>query len=183
MHSLKMEVPDASIMAYQVGQYVSRILDGEASAAEVGLLKMPVITRFDKRAMDQCGIMRSSLPGDTEYLNDPVRDAVLQYKRVLFGGVGTIVLLIALVALLLRDNRRRRVLIRKVQERERQLQNVMVCALTQGKKKYAEHAELTAEVGEKAQMLKAQYVDVIDRDTEAFNAVSAVFAMGKLSPA
>lgn len=55
----------------------------------------------------------------------------------------------------------------------------MVCALTQGKKKYAEHAELTAEVGEKAQMMKAQYVDVIDRDTEAFNAVSAVFAMPK----
>jgi len=55
----------------------------------------------------------------------------------------------------------------------------MVCALTQGKKKYAEYAELSAEVGEKAQMLKAQYVDVIDRDTEAFNAVSAVFAMPK----
>ncbi|MEA4941101.1 Methenyltetrahydrofolate cyclohydrolase [bioreactor metagenome] len=55
----------------------------------------------------------------------------------------------------------------------------MVCALTQGKKKYAEHAELTAEVGGKAQTLKAQYVDVIDRDTEAFNAVSAVFAMPK----
>lgn len=55
----------------------------------------------------------------------------------------------------------------------------MVCALTQGKKKYAEYAELTAGVGGKAQMLKAQYVDVIDRDTEAFNAVSAVFAMPK----
>lgn len=53
----------------------------------------------------------------------------------------------------------------------------MVCALTQGKKKYAEYAELTADVGEKARMLKEQYVDVIDRDTEAFNAVSAVFAM------
>lgn len=55
----------------------------------------------------------------------------------------------------------------------------MVCALTQGKKKYADYAELTAGVGEKAQALKAQYVDVIDRDTEAFNAVSAVFAMPK----
>lgn len=55
----------------------------------------------------------------------------------------------------------------------------MVCALTQGKKKYAEYAELTAEVGKKADALKAQYVDVIDRDTEAFNAVSAVFTMPK----
>lgn len=55
----------------------------------------------------------------------------------------------------------------------------MVCALTQGKKKYAEYAGLAEDVGEKAQALKAQYVDVIDRDTEAFNAVSAVFAMPK----
>ncbi|BAK98422.1 methenyltetrahydrofolate cyclohydrolase [Oscillibacter valericigenes Sjm18-20] len=55
----------------------------------------------------------------------------------------------------------------------------MVCALTQGKKKYAEFAELAEGVGEKAQALKAQYVDVIDRDTQAFNAVSAVFAMPK----
>lgn len=112
-------------MAYQVGQYAGRILDGEASSADVGLLKMPVITRFDKRVMDRCGIMRSSLPGDTEYLNDPVRDAVLQYKRVLLGGVGAFALLIALLAMLLRDNHRRRALICKVQERERQLQNVM----------------------------------------------------------
>lgn len=55
----------------------------------------------------------------------------------------------------------------------------MVCALTQGKKKYADYAQLTAEAGAKANTLKAQYVDVIDRDTEAFNAVSAVFAMPK----
>lgn len=112
-------------MAYQVGQYTRRILDGEASLADVGLLKMPVVTRFDKRVMDRCGVLRGSLPADTEYINDPVRDAILQYKQVLFGGVGAIVLLIALLAMLLWDNRRRRVLIRKVQERERQLQNVM----------------------------------------------------------
>ncbi len=55
----------------------------------------------------------------------------------------------------------------------------MVCALTQGKKKYADVQELTAGVGEKAQALKDRYVDIIDRDTEAFNAVSAVFAMPK----
>lgn len=55
----------------------------------------------------------------------------------------------------------------------------MVCALTQGKKKYAEYEELTAGAGEKALALKAKFVDVIDRDTEAFNAVSAVFAMPK----
>lgn len=55
----------------------------------------------------------------------------------------------------------------------------MVCALTQGKKKYAEYEELTAGVGERARALKEKFVDVIDRDTEAFNAVSAVFAMPK----
>lgn len=55
----------------------------------------------------------------------------------------------------------------------------MVCALTQGKKKYAEYAEQTCAVGKKADALKARYVDVIDRDTQAFNAVSAVFQMPK----
>ena len=55
----------------------------------------------------------------------------------------------------------------------------MVCSLTQGKKKYDEYQALTADVGEQAQALKAKFVDVIDRDTEAFNAVSAVFAMPK----
>lgn len=55
----------------------------------------------------------------------------------------------------------------------------MVCALTQGKKKYAEYAEQACEVGKKADALKARYVDVIDRDTQAFNAVSAVFQMPK----
>lgn len=57
----------------------------------------------------------------------------------------------------------------------------MVCSLTQGKKKYEEHQALTAEVAEEAQAVKAKFVDVIDRDTEAFNAVSAVFAMPKES--
>ncbi len=55
----------------------------------------------------------------------------------------------------------------------------MVCSLTQGKKKYEEYQELTAGVADQAQALKVKFVDVIDRDTEAFNAVSAVFAMPK----
>lgn len=55
----------------------------------------------------------------------------------------------------------------------------MVCALTQGKKKYAEFEAGAIEAEKKANDLKARFVDVIDRDTEAFNAVSAVFAMPK----
>ena len=55
----------------------------------------------------------------------------------------------------------------------------MVCALTVGKKKYADVQDLAAESMEKANDLKARFVDVMDRDTEAFNAVSAVFAMPK----
>lgn len=55
----------------------------------------------------------------------------------------------------------------------------MVCALTVGKKKYAEHEALATGAQKKADDLKARFVDVIDRDTEAFNAVSAVFAMPK----
>ena len=55
----------------------------------------------------------------------------------------------------------------------------MVCALTIGKKKYADVQELAVESQKKAEDLKARFVDVMDRDTEAFNAVSAVFAMPK----
>lgn len=55
----------------------------------------------------------------------------------------------------------------------------MVCALTVGKKKYADVQELAVESQKKAEDLKARFVNVMDRDTEAFNAVSAVFAMPK----
>lgn len=55
----------------------------------------------------------------------------------------------------------------------------MVCVLTVGKKKYADVQELAVESQKKAEDLKARFVDVMDRDTEAFNAVSAVFAMPK----
>ena len=55
----------------------------------------------------------------------------------------------------------------------------MVCALTLGKKKYADVQDLAASTEKQALALKDRYLDVIDRDTEAFNAVSAVFAMPK----
>ena len=55
----------------------------------------------------------------------------------------------------------------------------MVCSLTVGKKKYAEHQELAERAREKALDLKRRFVDVMDRDTEAFNVVSAAFGMPK----
>jgi len=55
----------------------------------------------------------------------------------------------------------------------------MVCGLTVGKKKYAEYQDLAAGAQKKAGELKDRFLDVMDRDTEAFNAVSAVFAMPK----
>ncbi|MFV0496776.1 MAG: cyclodeaminase/cyclohydrolase family protein [Candidatus Fimivivens sp.] len=55
----------------------------------------------------------------------------------------------------------------------------MVCALTIGKKKYADYQELATAAQLEATSLKNRYLDVIDRDTEAFNGVSAVFAMPK----
>ncbi len=58
----------------------------------------------------------------------------------------------------------------------------MVCALTVGKKKYADAQELAEEAQAKASDLKRRFLDVMDRDTEAFNAVSAVFAMPKSTP-
>lgn len=55
----------------------------------------------------------------------------------------------------------------------------MVCGLTVGKKKYAEFRELAESAQAKATDLKARFVDVMDRDTEAFNVVSAAFGMPK----
>lgn len=55
----------------------------------------------------------------------------------------------------------------------------MVCGLTVGKKKYAEYADHAQEVEAAALALKDKLVHIIDTDTDAFNAVSAVFAMPK----
>lgn len=55
----------------------------------------------------------------------------------------------------------------------------MVCSLTIGKKKYAEFEEAAKAAQAKATDLKARFVDVMDRDTEAFNVVSAAFGMPK----
>ena len=55
----------------------------------------------------------------------------------------------------------------------------MVGGLTQGRKKYAEYAEHAAEVEAKGNELKTRLLDVMDRDTDAFNVVSASFGMPK----
>ena len=55
----------------------------------------------------------------------------------------------------------------------------MVGGLTQGRKKYAEYAEHAAEVEKKGNELKTRLLDVMDRDTEAFNVVSDAFGMPK----
>lgn len=55
----------------------------------------------------------------------------------------------------------------------------MVTALTVGKAKYAEFNDLNEDVKVKSQKLQEQFVQFIDKDTEAFNEVSAVFAMPK----
>jgi formiminotetrahydrofolate cyclodeaminase len=57
--------------------------------------------------------------------------------------------------------------------------DAMVCALTVGKKKYVEFEDLAKETEGKALALKDKFVAIIDTDTEAFNAVSAVFTMPK----
>lgn len=57
----------------------------------------------------------------------------------------------------------------------------MVATFTVGRKKYAEHENLMQETVVKAEKLRLQLMDIIDRDTEAFNEVTAVFAMPKES--
>ncbi len=55
----------------------------------------------------------------------------------------------------------------------------MVANLTVGKKKYADFQENAEEMKAKAAKLVDEMVDSIDKDTEAFDGVSAVFAMPK----
>jgi len=55
----------------------------------------------------------------------------------------------------------------------------MVGGLTLGKKKYAEHQEMIENLMAQAERIRKDFIDVIDRDTEAFNGVSAVFSMPK----
>lgn len=59
----------------------------------------------------------------------------------------------------------------------------MVGALTSGKAKYAEHQELMTKLLAESEKIRLQFIDVIDRDTEAFNAVTAVFEMPKSTEA
>ena len=55
----------------------------------------------------------------------------------------------------------------------------MVANLTVGKKKYAEFEENAVEMKEKSAKLVDEMIVSIDKDTEAFDGVSAVFAMPK----
>ena len=58
----------------------------------------------------------------------------------------------------------------------------MVCGLTtvgKSREKYAEYQEFVLASQKKALDLKARFMDVMDRDTEAFNVVCAAFGMPK----
>jgi len=55
----------------------------------------------------------------------------------------------------------------------------MVGALTAGRAKYAEHADFVADLLKQAAKIQADFLAVIDEDTQAFNQVSAVFDMPK----
>lgn len=53
----------------------------------------------------------------------------------------------------------------------------MVMVLTKGKKKYAEHEDFIAEGLEKAELLSRGFLELMERDTEVFNRMTAVFVM------
>ena len=55
----------------------------------------------------------------------------------------------------------------------------MVAGLTLGKEKYAADQDIAKDIHEKASKLTEEMIQSIDRDTECFNGVSAVFAMPK----
>ncbi len=58
---------------------------------------------------------------------------------------------------------------------------IMVAELTIGKKKYLEFDNDNREILEEAKMINNQLLECIDRDTEAFNGVSAVFKLPKVT--
>lgn len=55
----------------------------------------------------------------------------------------------------------------------------MVAGLTIGKKKYPDDQELCADIAKKASVLKDAFLEQVDKDTEAFNLVSAAFKLPK----
>jgi len=59
----------------------------------------------------------------------------------------------------------------------------MVGALTTGKAKYAEHQPMLDGLLAESEKISRQFIEIIDTDTEAFNSVTAVFAMPKATDA
>ncbi len=57
----------------------------------------------------------------------------------------------------------------------------MVANLTVGKEKYQDHEEIMKEILEESTVIANEFTELIDRDTEAFNKVAAVFALPKTS--
>ena len=55
----------------------------------------------------------------------------------------------------------------------------MVCALTAGKEKYAQHQTLAENTRRRASELQARLLEAVDRDTEAFLTISSAYAMAK----
>jgi len=55
----------------------------------------------------------------------------------------------------------------------------MVASLTAGRIKYAEHEQLMRDIIKRSDELRIYMLDIIDRDTEAYNMVTAVFALPK----
>ncbi|MBN7774517.1 cyclodeaminase/cyclohydrolase family protein [Clostridium aminobutyricum] len=56
---------------------------------------------------------------------------------------------------------------------------MMVCDLTTGKEKYADYQEICVQAKTQAAALQEALTEAIDKDTEAFNLVSAAFKMPK----
>ncbi len=59
----------------------------------------------------------------------------------------------------------------------------MVCTLTIPKKAFADHAAELEEIRDQAERIRVRFVDVMNRDTEAFMLVSNAYSMPKLTDA
>jgi PAS domain S-box-containing protein len=100
------------------GELALRVLRGE-EASEIPIGTSPTKYMFDFRQLDRFGIDLSALPRGSEVINRPF-SFYQTYKRVIFGVVAVIVVLLGLILFLIVNIRRRRrgeVALRKGEER------------------------------------------------------------------
>ena len=100
-----------------------RILGGESAAAIPVLKKSPNVFMFDYRVLGRWDIPESRLPEGSIVLNRPTTFYVM-HKGLIFGTIGTVALLTAVIAVLLANTVRRRKAEKALRQSESRYRNL-----------------------------------------------------------